>query len=392
MADHTYDVVMIGGGLMGCATAYYLQKSDSRLKVAIVEMDPAYERASTTLSDGNVRVQFNLQENIRISQYGLEAIERFADEMAIDDHRPDVAFRCQGNLFLIDANGVEEAERGLALQKELGCQVEWLEPAEIERRYPLYDLAGCVGGTFGRQDGTMDPWAVLTAYKKKAISLGAQFVHAEVVEVLKSTDCITGVSLSTGENLNAKAVVNSAGAWASRIARTAGIDLPVQPVRRQVFVIETNARPDGILPATFFPSGLYLIHERGGYFMCGKSFPDDPVGFDFGWTRQTCTEILWPELLEFVPSFDRLKVARGWAGLYAVNLLDGNAILGEWPELEGFYLANGFSGHGFQQCHAVGRYIAELILGQQPALDLSVFSPKRILENKPVFEGIGKIV
>ena len=392
MADNTYDVVMVGGGLMGCATAYYLMKADSRLKVAIVEMDPTYERSSTILSDGNVRVQFNLEENIRISQYGLEAIERFADEMAVDDDRPDVAFRCQGNLFLIDENGLQEAERGLALQKELGCLVEWLEPVEIEHRYPLFRVAGCVGGTFGRQDGTMDPWAMLTAYKKKAISLGAQFIHAEVVEILKSTDCITGASLSSGETLTAKAVVNSAGAWASRIARTAGIDLPVQPIRRQVFVLETNARPDGILPATFFPSGLYLIHERGGHFMCGKSLSDDPVGYDFGWNRQTFTEILWPELVEFVPSFDRLKVARGWAGLYAVNLLDGNAILGEWPELKGLYLANGFSGHGFQQCHAVGRYIAELILGQQPALDLSIFSPKRILENKPVFEGISKIV
>jgi glycine/D-amino acid oxidase-like deaminating enzyme len=126
--------------------------------------------------------------------------------------------------------------------------------------------------------------------------------------------------------------------------------------------------------------------------MCGKSLPDDPVGFEFTWNRRGFDEILWPELVDFVPSFDRLKVARGWAGLYAVNVFDGNAILGEWPELEGFYLANGFSGHGFQQCHAVGRYIAELIMGQTPTLDLSIFSPKRILENKPVFESQGKIV
>jgi glycine/D-amino acid oxidase-like deaminating enzyme len=126
--------------------------------------------------------------------------------------------------------------------------------------------------------------------------------------------------------------------------------------------------------------------------MCGKSLPDDPVGFEFDWYRQTFTELLWPELVEYVPSFDRLKVARGWAGLYAVNTLDGNAILGEWPELQGLYLANGFSGHGFQQCHAVGRYIAELILGQPPTLDLSIFSPKRILENKPVFESERRII
>ena len=127
--------------------------------------------------------------------------------------------------------------------------------------------------------------------------------------------------------------------------------------------------------------------------MCGKSLPDDPVGYDdFSWERQKFEESLWPELVELIPAFDRLKVARGWAGLYEVNTQDGNAILGEWPELKGFFLANGFSGHGFQQCHAVGRYIAELILGQSPVLDLSIFSPKRILENKPVFESRRKII
>ena len=110
--------------------------------------------------------------------------------------------------------------------------------------------------------------------------------------------------------------------------------------------------------------------------MCGKSLPDDYIGYDdFRWEKSKFEEKIWPELVDFIPSFDRLKILRGWAGLYEVNTLDGNAILGEWPELRGFYLANGFSGHGFQQCHAVGRYIAELMLGKVPSLDLSVFSP-----------------
>jgi FAD-dependent oxidoreductase domain-containing protein 1 len=392
MANNAYDVIMVGGGLMGCATAYYLMKADDRLKVAIIEMDPSYEKASTTLSDGNIRIQFNLKENIQISQYGLEAVERFAEEMAVDDSRPDVAFRRQGNLFLVDETGLEEARRGFALQRSLGCQVEWLTPGEIEQRYPLCHPAGCVGGTFGPQDGTMDPWAVLMGFRNKAVSLGARYVQAEVASLLTKENSITGVRLSSGDKLSAKFVVNSAGAWAPQIALTAGIDLPVQPVKRQVFVIETNARPDGVLPAIFFPSGLYCFHEHSGHFTCGKSLPDDPVGYEFGWNRQIFTEILWEELITFVPSFDRLKVARGWAGLYAVNTFDGNAILGEWPELEGLLLANGFSGHGFQQCHAVGRYIAELILDQTPTLDLSILSPRRILENKPVFESGGRLI
>jgi glycine/D-amino acid oxidase-like deaminating enzyme len=267
-----------------------------------------------------------------------------------------------------------------------------LAPAEVAYRYPLINPDNCIGATFGASDGTMDPHAVLMAYRKKAIDLGASFIQAKVSGLLVNEKRISGVSLSNGDRLLAKVVINSAGAWASRIAQTAGIELPVQPVKRQVFVVETNARPDGFLPLILLPTGLYLIHEHGGHFMCGKSLPDDPVGFDFDWDRVTFEEKLWPELVEYIPSFDRLRVASGWAGLYAVNTLDGNAILGEWPELKGFYLANGFSGHGFQQCHAVGRYITELILGQPPVLDLSIFSPGRILENKPVFENKRRII
>lgn len=386
MVNSTYDVIMVGGGLMGCATAYYLLKSDASLRVAVIEMDPTYEKSSTILSDGNLRVQFNLKENIQISQYGLEVLEHFPEEMAVGDDRPHVAFRQQGNLFLVDQAGRAEAEQGLALQRSLGCRVDWLSPDEVGRRYPLVDPACCVGATYGHQDGTMDPWATLMAFRKKAISLGASFIEGEVSELLTGAHCVTGVRLSSGEELAAGSVVNTAGAWAARIARTAGVVIPVQPVKRQVFVVETHIRPETTLPLILFPCGLYLIHEHAGVFMVGKSLPDDPVGFEFGWDRRTFTERLWPDLVEYAPAFDRLKVTRGWGGLYAVNTLDGNAILGEWPELERFYLANGFSGHGFQQCFAVGRYLSELILGRAPALDLSIFSPRRVLENKPVLE------
>ncbi len=114
---------------------------------------------------------------------------------------------------------------------------------------------------------------------------------------------------------------------------------------------------------------------------------EDPVGFDFTTDGDRFVEHLWPELAEFVPAFEALRVINSWAGLYAVNTLDSNAILGEWPELKNFYLANGFSGHGLQQAPAVGRYLAELILGKTLSLDLSIFQPTRILENRPLCEG-----
>jgi len=131
---------------------------------------------------------------------------------------------------------------------------------------------------------------------------------------------------------------------------------------------------------------LYFRTETGGLILLGKSMPEDPVGFSFSWDDKRFYDVLWPELAVFVPDFESLRLIRGWAGLYAMNTLDENAILGEWPELEGLFLANGFSGHGLQQAPAVGRYISELITRQSHALDLSIFNPGRILENRKLSE------
>lgn len=387
-----YDVIMAGGGVMGCATAYYLLQADPTMKVAIIEMDPEYKHNSTVLSDGNTRLQFNLKENILISLYGLERLRTFSEDMAVGDWRPQIDFRQQGNLFLADETNRENVKAGLVLQQSLNCEVSWLDPAEIKARFPLYDKSKFAGGAFGKLDGTMDPQAVLMAFRRKAVDLGATFIEAEVAEVLQAAGKVRGVRLTNDRQLTAKYVVNSSGAWGTRLARTAGIELPVDPVMRQVFVLQTATAPQETYPLTVFPSGLYLIQEHGGQFMCGKSLDDDPVGFDFTWNRDRFVEFLWPELVEYVPAFDRLKITSGWAGLYAVNHFDGNVILGEWPGLEGFLLVNGFSGHGFQQCHAIGRYLAETIRGVDVFLDLSIFSPSRILYNKPVFEGHGKLV
>jgi glycine/D-amino acid oxidase-like deaminating enzyme len=390
--NDTFDVIMAGGGVMGCATAYYLLEADPTIKVAIVEMDPEYKYNSTVLSDGNIRLQFNLKENILISLYGLARMKTFSQDMAVGDWQPHLDFRQQGNLFLVNDENVANAKAGLALQQQLNCEVTWLEPAQVAARFPLYDQTKFAGGAFGRLDGTMDPQAVLLGFKRKAVALGATYLHAEVAELLHTAGQARGVRLTNGTHLTAKYVVNSAGAWGTKLARTAGIELPVEPVMRQVFVLQTAATPQEIYPLTVFPTGLYLIQERGSRFMCGKSLANDPVSFDFTWNHHQFMDYLWPELVEYVPAFDQLKIVSGWAGLYDVNRFDGNALLGEWPGLAGFLLVNGFSGHGFQQCHAIGRYLAETIRGVDPFLDLSIFSPKRILENKPVFEGHGKLV
>lgn len=387
MNNKIYDVIIIGGGIMGCATAYFLKQKDARVDVAVVEMDPTYSRASTTLSMANARIQFSLEENIRISRFTFEVLERFEKEMAVEDNRPNIAFRREGNLFMVDDAGKDLAETSLALQRRMGCQVEWWTPEKIKERYPLYSPAGLAGGTFGALDGHFDAYAFLMGYRAKARSLGTTFIKDEVTEILTAGAGVSGVRLASGASLSAGFVVNCAGAWAAKVAGTAGINLPVDPVKRQIFVLDTAVKPKDPLPLTILPSGLYFRTETGGRILLGKSMPEDPVGFDFSWDDKRFMEILWPELAEFVPAFDTLKLLRGWAGLYAVNTLDGNAILGEWPELKGLFLANGFSGHGLQQAPAVGRYLSELILQRPISLDLSIFHPGRILGNKPLSEG-----
>lgn len=386
MDKNTYDVVIVGGGIMGSSTAYFLMSNDARLKVAVVEMDPTYTRASSALSMANTRIQFSLKQNIQISQYAFEFLERFEDKMVVGEDKPNIAYRREGNLFLVDESGRSTAREALDLQKNLGCKVEWWSLEKIKQRYPLYDLSGLAGGTFGPEDGHLDAYAVLMGFKAKARSLGADYINDEVIQLMSAGGRISGVKLASGEKLTSKFVVNCAGAWAAKVARTTGVELPVEPVKRQVFVLDPAVKPEGPLPLTFLPSGLYFRTETGNQILVGKSLEEDPVGFDFNWDDKRFTEVLWPELAAFVPAFDTLKLIRGWAGLYAVNTLDGNAILGEWPGLKGFFLANGFSGHGLQQGPAVGRYISELIIGTPPILDLSIFRPERILENKPLSE------
>jgi glycine/D-amino acid oxidase-like deaminating enzyme len=380
-------VAIIGGGIMGSAAAFSLARAEPSLDVIVVERDPAYTRASTTLSMANARIQFSLRQNIEISQYAFEVLERFEQEMAVDDIAPSISLRREGNLFLVDVAGEAAARQSLRLQQDLGCRIEWWDPPRVRDRYPLYRPETMVGATFGAGDGHFDAYGVLMGYRRKARSMGVEYLQDEVVQIVESRGRVTGIRLASGGSVTAGTVVNCAGAWAAQVAETVGVRLPVVPVKRQVFAIDTTVKPDGPLPLTVLPSGLYFRTETGGLILVGKSMPDDPVGFDFSWDDKRFTETLWPELAEFVPAFDTAKLMRGWAGLYAVNTLDSNAILGPWPTLSGLYLANGFSGHGLQQAPAVGRYLSELILKKPVSLDLSAFSAGRILENRPLTEG-----
>ncbi|MFK7803234.1 MAG: NAD(P)/FAD-dependent oxidoreductase [Anaerolineae bacterium] len=389
-----YDVIIVGSGVMGSAIAYNLIKQNDKLSIALVERDTTFEKSSTVLSDGNVRVQFNLPANIQISLYGLKVLETFAEDMAIEGQQPiDYGFRQQGNLFISDAKGVKHAHEGLKVQKAHGCDVEWLEPEQVKEIYPIFDPASCSGGTFGPLDGTMSPLDILLGYRKKALDLGVTAVNEAVADFLAEDGEMRGVRLASGQVLNSPVVVNTAGVWATDLLKGIGVDIPVKSIKRETYSISGPESFDKILPMLLLPTGQYLLHEGGNHYLTGGAGPNDPeTTTDFSWNKQRFEDHFWERLIYFVPSFDRLKLINGWSGLYAINDFDGNAILGEWPEVKGLFLANGFSGHGFQQGHGVGRYLADLILGSSLELDLSVLAPDRILNNKPVFENPARLI
>ena len=383
----TYDVLIVGGGIMGSSTAFNLARLEPKLKTAVVEKDPTYAKSSTTLSAANLRtVAFSLKENFLISKRTFEILATFESDMSVEGRQPGIYFRAEGNLFLCNAKGLASARRIFDTHKSLGSNAEWFGPEEIKRRWPLYHMEGIAAGTFGPTDGHVDAYGLLMAYKTKARSLGVEYLQDEAVSLTVADRRVTGARLATGRELTASVTVNCAGAWAGPLARTAGVEIPVVPIRRQIFAVDTQVKPERPLPLTFHPSGLYLRSESGGLILCGKSLDEDPVAFDFNWERERFMDVIWPELAAFIPAFESLRLVRGWAGLYEVNTLDHNAIIGPWPELEGFYLCNGFSGHGLMQGPAVGEHLAERLTGRHPTLDLSVFTPERILKNCPMGE------
>jgi glycine/D-amino acid oxidase-like deaminating enzyme len=234
---------------------------------------------------------------------------------------------------------------------------------------------------------------VVEGYRRNALASGARALEGRATSLIVFDGTITGVELTDGSRIDADTVVVCAGAWSTGLLATAGAEIPVDPVMRTLYVVSGDVVGGGHLPSVFLPSGVYVILEHDGTFLIAWSTDDDPVGFDFTPApRSKFYDVIWPELASVLPAFDRLEVVRSWAGLYAQNRLDANAILGEWPGISGLYQATGFSGHGFQQCHAVGRYLAELICEQTPTLDLSRLGPERVVAGEALREHAGRII
>ena len=380
------DVAIIGGGIMGSALAYWLTRLDPNIAVAVIERDPAYAQASSSLSAASIRQQFTTAVNIRISQASIGFLRQADELLEVEGSSVDIGLKERGYLYLAPASGLESLRRAHVIQRELGAAVALLTAAELAARFPWLNTSDLSAGSLGiKGEGWFDGYSLLAAFAAKARSQGASYVRGEVCALGVKGRRIESIELADGNSVTSSLVVNAAGPWARSVARLAGVDLPVAARKRTVYVISCPQRVEP-LPLLIDPSGFWIRPEGPGYIagLPPRADPDDaPLEPDYDMFE----EVLWPALADRIPAFEAARLERAWAGYYEMNLFDYNGIVGFHSQLDNLLLMNGFSGHGLQQAPVVGRGVAELIChGRFVTLDLSDLGYDRIASERPLLE------
>jgi len=372
------DIVIIGGGVIGLSIAYHLVRKRAG-RIILFEKGQLGE-GSTSRCVGGIRTQFSTEINIRFSLESIKTFEHFEEEFGIDPE-----FKRIGYLFLAATESEMKVFReNMDLQKRFDIPVELLDPDEIRTRWPYLTSDDIVGGTFCSRDGYAGPSEVLTGFANGAKRAGVE-VHEgeEVREILFQSGKVQGVRTGK-EEVETPVVVNAGGPFASLVGEMARIKIPVKPLRRQVFVTSPFHLTDRTIPLTIdFHRGWYFRQEVDGILLSGPL--DKEPGFNIQIDYEAMAEASENAIYR-VPALEKAQIARGWAGLYEISP-DHHAILGRVPELEGFILANGFSGHGFQHSPAVGKVIAELIVeGEATTIDISSLSIGRFKKGELILE------
>ena len=392
----TCDVLIVGGAAVGSSVAYHLTADpDFEGSVLVVERDPTYAGAATALSAASIRQQFSHPANVRMSRYGLEVIRNFPQLMAVkDEPGPDLGFQPGGYLFLAATEaGAAVLRETHAVQRACGAETMLWSPDEAADAFPHLRTEDLTLASYGgAEEGWFDNMGLLQGFRRKAIAQGAEYLRGEVSAIDRNGPTVI---LADGTRIAAGTVVNAAGTRGARIARMAGLDIPVEPRKRTLFVFDCERSPEGTarvnggcLPLMIDSSGVF-VRPEGRHFLAGAPPADDPEvdPDDFEPRWQEFEETIWPALAARSPAFEAIREVRRWAGHYDFNTFDQNAILGRDAGLPWFVHASGFSGHGLQQSPAVGRGLAELIVhGGYRTLDLFDLGPERIRAGRPIIE------
>jgi sarcosine oxidase subunit beta len=364
------NVVIIGGGVMGTSTAYHLAKQGCQDVVLVEKKQVA--SGSTGLSAGGIRLQFSSEANIRMSMESLQVFERFAEEF-----EAEIDFRQHGYLFLAsEPEDWAEFQANVVVQQRMGVPVRLLSPAEIDELAPYLYLDDMVGGTFCPRDGYADPYSVAMGFAKQARRLGVEIrEETEALDIEVSEGKVRAVVTNQGE-IATPVVVNVAGPWAAQVGGMAGLELPVAPYRRQVFVTAPFDELPKQTPLVIDFAPSFYFRREGASILMGMTDHEEPPSFNTNFDLEFLVRTA-EKAAHRVPVLDRADFMRGWGGLYAITP-DNNPVIGQdIGGVEGFYCAVGFSGHGFQQSPAVGRILADLITSGQTDFDLGPFQLER---------------
>jgi sarcosine oxidase subunit beta len=378
--EKTADVVIIGGGIIGLSIAHYLALKRAG-RIILFEKGQLGE-GSTSRCVGGIRTQFSTEINIRFSLESLKTFEQFKEEFGINPE-----FRRIGYLFLGTSDWeIEAFKKNIKLQKKFDIPVEFLNSEEIGSRWPYLRVDDVLGGTFCSWDGYAGPNEILSGFASGAKRAGVR-IHegTEVIGISLARGKIQSVK-TKNEEISTPVVVNAGGPYAASIGGMAGVQIPVKPLRRQVFVTAPFHLTDHPIPLTIdFHRGWYFRQEGDGLLLSGPL--DLEPSFNLNTEYEAMAEASENAMYR-VPVLEKARIARGWAGLYEISP-DHHAILGRVSGVEGFILANGFSGHGFQHSPAVGKVISELILdGEATTIDVSSLSIERFEKGELMLEPV----
>jgi sarcosine oxidase subunit beta len=364
-------VVVIGGGVMGLSAAFHLAEA-GHTDVVVVEADQL-GCGSTSKAAGGVRLQFSDAVNIELAMRSMDAYERFRARPGFD-----IDLRQVGYLFLLtDADDVATFERSVAMQNELGVPSRMLSAAEAGALAPLANVDDVLAATICMRDGHANTGAVVEGYAQGARAKGVRILTGcPVTAIERDGDVITGVVTAKGR-IPTDTVVCTAGPWSRQLGAMAGVELPVDPVRRPVWFTEPMVDLPHDHPFTIdFTTGFYF-HDEGKGLLFGMADPDQPAGFDVE-LRSDWLEVVGEVAMHRAPKLLDVGIAGGWTGFYETTP-DHNGLIGESTTVSRFFYATGFSGHGFLLGPAVGEVIRDLVMDRPPVVDVSAFSVDRFL-------------
>lgn len=379
----TADVVIIGAGIVGSSIAYHLSEQGCT-NVVVLERETQQGKGSTGKSMGGVRAQFATAVNIQMSLYSIPFFAAFEEIVGAP-----AGYRAQGYLFVATRDShLAYLRNNLERQGGLGLRdARLVTRGDITAILPELRAEDILGGSFCASDGFVDPYSVMNGFMARALERGVTLIReAEVTAIRTNGDCVTAVHTSR-DVIETPVIVNAAGAWAAQVARLAGFELPVSPLRRMLVPTEPfDALPKHIPMIVDMTNGFHFRPEGLGFLMAWND-PDETPGYKTDFDPAFIEKIL-TRAVERVPVFENVEVnpRRCWAGLYEMSP-DHHAILGPVPGIQGFYCANGFSGHGVMHSPATGRILADLILhGSTRVIDAEILSPARFAQGRLLHE------